>query len=103
MHLKWRKQMMMFILRASTIHRGAAQLLRRAALWISNRFPEIKAIDRRTPKEVSHRANPASRTLAIFEFGARTVHFSSTTSKTRRNLPFAIRKSTISKASEFII
>src|SRR6266446_919743 len=41
--------------------------------------------------------------LAIFELGVRAVHISSTTSKTPWSLPCAICKSTMNKASEFII
>jgi hypothetical protein len=69
MHRKWRKQMMMFILRAYTASICPTASARRSLDFNLDRFPEIKTVDRRTSKELSLRANLASRALAMFNFG----------------------------------
>jgi hypothetical protein len=106
MHLKWRKQMMIFILRVPCwIYRSAVQLLRRAALSIASsiscckskaliderprqyRFPRVRV---RNPGK-NHRISAGHELLDIHHV------------ETLRVLSCAICKSTMNKASEFII
>jgi hypothetical protein len=69
MHLKWRKQITIFNLRASTGFIVAPPAVYACPAVDFIAFRKIKAVDRRTSKELSLRATPASRALAIFNFG----------------------------------